>query len=385
MKKEMLELYKEYDNLCEKNKLEYQPDGFLVIIHEHYLNNGKIKLPYPLYATWDITNFCNLHCSFCSAAALDNKRIIDDPNTLKIAEKIVKNGVKYVSIRGGEPTLIKQLPEIINIFNKNGIFTEVVSNGTYINDNFFKSIESLNKNLIRIKISLDSTIPELNDKIRSRGSYMLATNAMSKCNEYKFPYRVQMVITNENKRDVINMYNFVSERNCSSFGTMIMLPMGRGIDCEKVEIDEQLLKDLIYIKKHETKTKFEKLGMGIEGFKFYKYLYKDSDYTDEDAYKFSVLKCNCCKTRINIDANGDIYPCDMTKYKEFKLGNILEDSIDKFWNSENANKFNRISRRTKKGCKDCKIKGCNTGCFGMSYAICKSIKDYIPNCKLYDE
>ena len=124
--------------------------------------------------------------------------------------------------------------------------------------------------------------------------------------------------------------------------------------------------------------------MGIDGFKFYEELYNNSSFTDEDAYKFSILKCNCGKTRINIDSNGDIYPCDMTKYKEFKLGNILEDSVEKFWNSDNSEKFNKISRRTKKECNNCKIKGCNTGCFGMSYAICRSIDDYVPNCKLYD-
>ena len=67
------------------------------------------------------------------------------------------------------------------------------------------------------------------------------------------------------------------------------------------------------------------------------------------------------------------------------MGNILTDDISQIWSCENANKFNNITRKTKKGCKDCKIKGCNTGCFGISYGIYHSIKDALPNCKLYDE
>lgn len=379
------DLFKKYNDLCENNKLEYQPDGFLVLIHEHYLNNGKERLPYPLYATWDITNYCNLNCVFCSAASLRNKEIIDDKNTLKIAQKIIDNGIKYVSIRGGEPTLVKQIKDIIKLFNKNRVFVELVSNGTGITEELLKSFSRLNKNLIRIKISLDSTDKELNDKLRGKGSFEGATSAIEVCKKMKWPFRTQMVITNKNKDNIIDMYNYVSCKKATSFGTILVLPMGRGKKTDLVSIDEKLLKDLIYIKENEKDTKFEKLGMGIDGYRFYNELYKDSNYTEEESYKFSLLKCNCGKTRINIDSNGDVYPCDMMKYPEFLMGNILKDDMTKIWNSDNVNKFNKITRRTKKGCKDCNIRGCNTGCFGISYGIYKSIKESLPNCRLYDE
>lgn len=385
MNNKLLELYKEYNELCENTKLEYQPDGFLVMIHEHYFEKGKIKLPYPLYATWDITRTCNLHCEFCSASSLSNKGIVDDDKTLLIARKIIDNKMKYVSIRGGEPTLVKQLPEIIKLLVNNGIFVELVTNGFNINEKFLNKLNDVNKNLVRIKISLDCTKKEINDSIRGKGSFVLATKAIETCFKNNWPYRVQMVLTNKNKDDIENMYKYVSENGCTSFGVSIMLPMGRGIQMSKVEVDEELLRILINIKKNETTTKLEKMGMGIDGYKFYEDLYKDMNLTDDDAYKFSILKCNCAKTRINIDFNGDVYPCDMTKYNEFKLGNILENTVDEFWNCSTADRFNLLSRRTKKICKDCKIKGCNTGCFGMSYGVCRSIENFIPNCKLYDK
>ena len=381
----LYDLFKKYNELCENNKLEYQPDGFLVLIHEHYINNGKIRLPYPLYATWDITNYCNLNCIFCSASALGNKEKIDDNNVIEIAKKLISSGIKYVSIRGGEPTLVNQLPECVKLFNENGVFVELVSNGTGITEELLSKFEQLNKNLIRIKISLDSTNKELNDRLRGRGSYEGAVSAINVCEKMKWAFRTQMVITNQNKDGIIDMYNYVSSKGVTSFGTILVLPMGRGKKTELVTIDENLLKDLIYIKEHENGTKFEKLGMGIDGYKFYNDLYKNSKFTEEDSYKFSLLKCNCGKTRINIDSNGDVYPCDMMKYPEFKMGNILNDDMSTIWNSENVNRFNNITRRTKKGCKDCKIRGCNTGCFGISYGIYKSIENSLPNCRLYDD
>lgn len=379
------ELFKEYNELCENNKLDYQPDGFLIHIHEHYIRNGKIRLPYPLYVTWDITNYCNLHCYFCSASALGNGKKVDDLNTIEIAKKLISNGIKYVSIRGGEPTLVKQLPEIINLFSDNGIYTELVTNGSGITKTFLNKIKNVNKNLLRIKISLDSTDEQINDKIRGRGSYKMATSAIETCNKEKWPYRVQMVITETNRHTVLDMYKYVSENNATSFGTQIVLPMGRAKKTDMFKIDEKLLEDLIYIKKNETNTIFEKLGMGLDGYNFYDFLYKDTKFTEEDSYIFSLLKCNCGKTRINVDANGDVYPCDMTKYPEFKMGNILENTVEEYWNSENVNKFNTLSRKTKTGCKDCKNFGCNTGCFGMSYGIFRDIEKTLPNCKIYED
>ena len=248
-----------------------------------------------------------------------------------------------------------------------------------------KELESLNKYLIRIKISLDSTQKELNDKLRGKGSYDGATSAIEICKKMKWPFRTQMVITNQNKDGIVDMYNYVCSKGAASFGTMLVLPMGRGRKTELVTIDEKLLTDLIYIKEHETTTRFEKIGMGIDGYRFYEDLYKNTKFTEDDSYKFSLLKCNCAKTRINIDSNGDVYPCDMMKYEEFKMGNILKDEMSEIWNCDNAQKFNNITRKTKKGCKDCNIKGCNTGCFGISYGIYRNIKEALPNCRLNDE
>ena len=378
------ELFKEYNLLCENNKLDYQPDGFLVMIHEHYLDKGKIQLPYPFYVTWDITNYCNLSCVFCSASALGKKDIIDDPNCIKIAEKLIENKIKYISIRGGEPTLVKQLINCVELFNKNNIYVEIVSNGSGITKEFLTKLSILNKNMIRIKISLDSTDEESNDKLRGKGSYLGAVKAMNNCKEFDWDFRTQMVVTNKNKDDLINMYEFVNSLGATSFGSLLVLPMGRGKKTDLVVIDEKLLTDLIYIKKNEKNTKFEKLGMGIDGFKFYENLYQNYSCSEEESYKYSLLKCNCGKTRINLDSNGDVYPCDMMKYDEFKMGNILKDDIMTIWHSDSVKEFNEISRRTKKGCKDCNIKGCNTGCFGISYGIYHDIKNAEPNCRLYD-
>lgn len=378
----MLDLYKEYISLCSKDNEEYMPDAFIKHIHNDYLEKGIIKLPHPLYATWDITNYCNLNCIFCSASSKCYKGIIDNETTFEIAYKLISIGIKYISIRGGEPMIVKQLPEIVNLFIKNDIFVEIVSNGTGFNKEFFDKIKICNKDMLRIKISLDSPIQEENDKIRGRGSFENAIASMENCNKYGWNYRIQMVVVNSNKDKITQMYDLAKEKGAISFGIYLVLPFGRGSKIDKVVIDETILNQVLYIKKNQEKTKFEKFALGIDDFRFFEYLYQNNDFDDVLSERVSLLKCNGAKTRISIDDNGDCYPCDLMKHLEFKLGNILTDEFELIWNSINADRFNRINRFTKNKCKDCIYKNCNTGCLAMNFVSGDDENNLIPNCEL---
>lgn len=382
MKREVLEKYKEYIGLCGNNEFDYMPDAFIKHIHSDYLDNGLIRLENPLYATWDITNYCNLNCVFCSASAKCHKGLVDEPNVEKIAQKIIDFGVKYVSIRGGEPMIVKQLPIAINLLVNAGIFVEIVSNGTGFNEQFFDSIKNCNKSLIRIKISLDSISAEKNNKIRGKGSYETALKSMENCKKYGWTYRVQMVVVNSNKNEIVDMYNLVREKGASSFGVYLVLPFGRGSRVEKVEIDEELLDQILYIQKNQSTTKFEKFALGLDDFRFFPYLYNEVNFDAEMSEKICLLKCNGGKTRINIDQNGDCYPCDLMKYKEFKMGNILKNSFNEIWNSDCVRRFNEIRRNNKKKCKTCKYKNCTTGCLAMNYSSDILIEEQLPNCEI---
>lgn len=381
MKKEVLDKYKEYVDLCSQNEINYMPDTFIKYIHSKYLDDGIIQLENPLYATWDITNYCNLNCIFCSASAKCHKGLIDEPNAEKIAEKIISWGIKYVSIRGGEPMIVKQISKVIKLLSNSGIFVEIVSNGTGFNKEFFDSISECNKKLIRIKISLDSPNEDKNDKIRGKGSYHNAITSMENCKRYGWNYRVQMVVVNSNKDQITDMYNLVQSKGATSFGIYLVLPFGRGNKIDKVIIDESILDQVLYIQKTQKDTKFEKFALGLDDFKFFKYLYENIDFEEKLSEKISVLKCNGGKTRINIDQNGDCYPCDLMKYDMFKMGNILNDSFEKIWHSSSVQEFNKISRKTKNKCKSCKYKNCNTGCLAMKFSEKKSLIEQIPNCE----
>lgn len=375
------ELFKIYLQMQPDSEDSYYPDNLIKEIHKEYLDNGIIALPHPLYATWDITDYCNLNCVFCSANAphtSGNK--ITSKNVLGIADSIIKSGIKYVSIRGGEPTLCQELLDVIVKLVANNIFVEIVSNGRFIDSDFLKKIKDIPKSMLRIKISFDSFDMKTNDTQRGKTSYYYAVKAMQSCSEYSFPFRVQMVITQSNYTHIFETYKFVSNLGATSFGVILLLPIGRGRNSKlKISLNKEILLQLISILDNQKSTVLEKIGLGVDAVKFY-LPFLDKNITLSDSVNLGHIKCNGYKTRIYISSTGDVFPCDLLRYNEFKGGNIISDD---YWHSPAAEYVRSVSRLNREKCKDCKILGCNMGCIAIGmedgYSDLTSI---IPNCEV---
>jgi len=122
---------------------------------------GIMKLP---YLRISLTPDCNAGCSFCHNEGQKIGKRVDDSsmvNSFLSLDQYREIAYEYkdyftkVTFTGGEPTLVKQLPEIISIFKKAGYFTSMTSNAILLNDNLQKRLAK--KGLDRINISLHST------------------------------------------------------------------------------------------------------------------------------------------------------------------------------------------------------------------------------------
>ncbi|MDR0571506.1 MAG: radical SAM protein [Rickettsiales bacterium] len=382
--KSIVEKLKKIISLEKDTEADYCPVNFLRFIHYDHLESGINNIGVPLFLTWNITNECNLSCFFCSASAKASKSPVDNENTLKIADKICDSGCIYVYILGGEPTRNIKLIEVIKNFNKKNIFVEISSNGFGINGNFAKEISKLNQDLLRIKLSLDSSNPKINDKIRGNGSFELVSRALDNLNRFHVSSRIQSVICEFNKYTIYDTYKFAEANNCKSFGFNFVLPVGRGLNARGVALDEDILNQIIHIKDDEKYTKLEKYGFGVSNYNYMKGVFSENNI-GLDAQKsdiISKLKCNACKYRLNIDENGDIYPCDMLRFREFLMGNILRDDLMSVFESDVAKKINKISRKTKTKCKGCTEYWCNSGCYGACYAHFKKNNKMAAMCEL---
>lgn len=86
---------------------------------------------------------------------------------------------------------------------------------------------------------------------------------------------------------------------------------------------------------------------------------------------FSTL-CSMTKTCnqfITVDWNGDIYPCDnFSGYSSFKLGNILDESLEQILQGKNFQKIAQKMVSTPDNCKKCKwFITCKGGCAHQTF------------------
>jgi len=105
-----------------------------------------------------ITDYCNLKCFFCSNEGMPlsqkNKIYVDIKQFKYLIKNLVDEGLKNVSITGGEPTIHPEIIEIIeslNRFNFKNLFFH--TNGISLNKELLKK---LSKKFTKIAVSIHS-------------------------------------------------------------------------------------------------------------------------------------------------------------------------------------------------------------------------------------
>jgi uncharacterized protein len=82
-----------------------------------------------------------------------------------------------------------------------------------------------------------------------------------------------------------------------------------------------------------------------------------------DGVHVSCCWMDQCNAYIVVEYNGDCYPCDFFVYPQWKLGNILQNDLEKILNHPLRGKFANIKSQMPEQCKACDLVGfCNGDC-----------------------
>lgn len=141
------------------NKLE---DIGFYTIDDYRLNRKDI---YPAWWRCEmiLTDKCNFKCKYCRGLDKKIKGSMNINITIKILHTWFKQGLKNIRFSGGEPTLYKQLPELITECQNHNVERIAIStNGSRDLDYYLNLI---NKGVNDISISLDSGCCSIGDDI----------------------------------------------------------------------------------------------------------------------------------------------------------------------------------------------------------------------------
>ncbi len=170
---------------------------------------------------------CNLNCSFCSQGNYNKKIIMTKEMIFKEIYKAKKEGYKKLGISGGEPTVRKDLIEIIKFAKKVGFnFIRIQTNGILLSDyEYAKKLKEAG--LTFCKFSITSNNPEIHDKLVSmKGAWKRVIKAVENMKRLKLRMGNNILITKYNYNTLPEIIEFLMKKGITNF--VVIYPIYEG-------------------------------------------------------------------------------------------------------------------------------------------------------------
>lgn len=347
------------------SEVEHPSDELLV----YYIKNSIKSI------TFQVTQQCNLRCSYCAYSGTYENRIHNDKSmSLEIAKKgidfLIRNSSEYpllsVGFYGGEPLLrIDLIKEVVEYAKKQGegrdIHFHMTTNGTLLNET---TIDFLVENNISLMISLDGP-EEIHNRNRvfaanGQGTFRSIINNIEAVRK-KYPDYVNDKINfnavSDGHTDMGCINNFFN-----NFSTVKDLRVNRSLisnqySKQEIDIDKSFIIQNEYEKFKFFLYKLGRLGQEDVMRYFEQDFVKLSNKMYDRNYTAHVSAkvhhggpCIPGVKRLFVDVNGIFYPCEKVSETSdiMKIGNIYE-GLD----IEKISKMLNIGKISAELCKDC--------------------------------
>jgi len=318
--------------------------------------------PDPPAILWHVTHQCIFKCRHCTLHLQENN--LSGEELLKLAEKIALSKTPLIAITGGEPLVLPDIKEIIQILKASHKYISLNTNGFLLME-FADFL--IDQKVDSVCISLDSPDKETHNDLRGNSlsfdRVMEAIDYILKNRKGGIPsVELRYTITNENYQHINEFYDvFSTKADKLSFQPvndleMILIPADRSLLFDP--------SDLI------TKGKLEKAIDRLNR-KDHRSLHSDIINFIYQNKKFREKVLNHCIPKISnymlVLNNGDCFMCGNI------YGNLLKQEIKEVWNSGNREAL-MLQYTKKKVCDTPCLLNCN---YYGNYFIGSSVKCYL--------
>ena len=257
----------------------------------------------------EISNICNLQCTFCPVVERDNK-ILTSGQFRKILREVLPHTDEVCLHLMGEPLAHPEFEKILEICNEEKAVIHLTTNGTFLNkfgfETFFKATS-----LRQINFSLHSFKDNFPDKdIRPYLFDILqfSKEALEKRPELYINYRLwNLPSTTGNKVENQEIIDHITDFFQISVN-------------EKVDVSLNKSKNLIGRIYFHFDTRFDWPSLN-------------------DPIRSDRGFCHALSQQIGIHADGTVVPCCFDKEAGINLGNVLEQSFEEVLNSPRLKKI----------------------------------------------
>ncbi len=342
----------------------------------------------PTEVQWESTSRCNHRCYFCYFKHNLNSNIneLTTEEAKEMIDELNDMGVLILTIEGGEPFVRKDMLEILRYIKKNtDICVDILTNGSLLSQPVIKEIYKLLDNKCdAIQVSLLAYNRKDHYNTTSADTFYKVVENTKELLKYGLNVRTNTVITKFNYNNLDKVYLLASEIGINSgFSVVPPFQFDDPIYREPEKFFE-VIRSLNRAFKYEKQNSHTQI-IGLPPFYFIPHVKSIVQQHFQEIYGYvNRTGCVAFSSKININYNGDVYPCVFLQYPEFRIGNIKEQKLRSIWTIDNniSKIFREYRMASPHKCGQCELsKICSGGCYGATYYKYKNFNKPDPRCK----
>ena len=310
-----------------------------------------------------LTEHCNLRCKHCYQRGSKSPLMtIEEVRGLMLqaSELATRNGfdVLKVNLTGGEPLLISNIVEYIDVILERADKLLLMTNGTLMDEKMADCLASRN---VSVQVSIDGT-KETHDKIRGVGSYELAMRGIRLLTTKGVRVIVGCTLHKDNFKEVTDIVKAVKESGAKKVWFDRYIPCGNAMPLDTQEV-------LVAMTLLAGAKRFETDGFEVGTSRALQFLFVNG----------IPYHCTALTKSLTIMPDGTVYPC---RRMPIKLGNWKEQGLQELFNHPIRKELEKVPTK----CNGCHLKeSCKGGLRCLGYAVSGTLDGADPNCFLIGE
>ncbi len=265
-----------------------------------------------------LTHACNFSCFFCHMEGEGNEYLSGLPlNDIILVARASKDfGIKYIKLTGGEPTLRRDLLDIIRSLKSLGFEVSMTTNGVLLSKLAVKLKEA---GLSRVNISLHALDRETFKKITGVDAIDKVLEGIRAAIDANLkPVKLNFVVNKANINQVKEIIEFSERIGIDELHLIEMHPVGLGKSTFSYHESLSIIEE--YLKKISTKVT-------IRNKHFRPRYYLDSGLVVEvvKPYANPIFCAGCNRIRLTVD--GKLKTCLYREDKIIDISGILKSNL----------------------------------------------------------
>ena len=322
---------------------------------------------------WHITNLCNLRCQHCYQDDFSKQNELDWRGLKRVSDNILTTIEEWdqtacIHLAGGEPLLKSELFPLLNVLNQQSVVEElgIITNGLLLDQETVNRLSSITK-LKKIKISLDGATPELNDSIRSPGTFERVMKNIGLLQGRKeFELIFMFTVMKRNYWDLLNFIHLCEDLEVAGLIIERFIPWGRG---------RALMDEVLGQKEWKETVEGLRCFFSIENNSCLSYQAFQIRFKDEEPELLGA-PCVIGTDGLCLMPNGDVFPC---RRFPISIGNLLSAPLKRIWEESGLLAKLRRKEGLQGRCGKCEIEDCR-GCRSLALALTGDYLAEDPHC-----